>query len=362
MGLKTRSGELPYPGFLPDATRGVVKSVSAEDLVEVGISGIMVNSIHLAGQPGVNAISRLGGIHKFMGWSGPVMSDSGGFQVYSLIAEQSKLGSVSDKGFSYRFSMDEEKRLVTPEKSIIHQFRLGTDVMFCLDECTHPDDSEERQVKSCERTIAWARRCKAEFENRIANLNGDAQPLLFAVVQGGSSTELRRLCVEQLLEIGFDGYGFGGWPVGADGALVDTVYQVAEMLPQELPKHALGIGKPENLVRAYRAGYHLFDCALPTRDARRKRLFVFNETPDMTGFKGSEFYHYIYLQDAKHAVASGPVDETCDCSCCKNYSRAYLHHLFKIGDALAERLATIHNLRFYVRILNALKEGVADDE
>ena len=321
----------------------------------------MVNAVHLAEQPGTRVVNRLGGIHEFMGWSGPVVSDSGGFQVYSLIHGNSKLGSVSERGFAYRFSTDEKRRLVTPEKSIIHQFRIGADVMFCLDVCTHPDDDESHQSLSCKRTVAWARRCKNEYEARIRELPDDVRPLLFAVVQGGASPDLRRICAEQLQEIGFDGYGFGGWPIGPDGILVDAVHQVASILPSDVPKHALGIGRPDNLVRAYQAGYCLFDCAMPTRDARRKRLFVFNGNPENLSFDNPAFYSCIYLQDTKHAASPEPVDETCDCQCCSRFSRGYLHHLFKIRDSLASRLATIHNLRFYVRLMEALGKRNADD-
>lgn len=360
--IETGHGTLSCPCFLPDATRGVVRCLGPDDLRSVGISGVMVNAIHLARRPGTTLVRRMGGIHKFMGWSGPVASDSGGFQIHSLISQQSKLGSVSDRGFAYRFSAGEKKRLVTPEKCIRHQFRIGADVMFCLDVCTHPDDDESRQLQSCKRTVAWAKRCKSEFEAKVEGLaDREVRPLLFAVVQGGNSVELRRTCAEQLQKIGFDGYGFGGWPIGSDGELVDAVSQVASFLPLDAPKFALGIGKPENLARAYHAGYHLFDCAMPTRDARHKRLFVFRGEPDNVSFDDSSFYGCIYLQDEKHAADRGPVDATCDCHCCTNFSRAYLHHLFKVGDSLAQRLATIHNLRFYVRLTEALAKRKARD-
>ena len=360
--IQTAHGTLLYPCFLPDATRGIVRSLGPDDLRSAGVSGVMVNAIHLARAPGTTLVSRLGGIHEFMGWPGPVVSDSGGFQIYSLISQQSKLGNVSDRGFTYRFSADEKRQLVTPEKSIGHQFRIRADVMFCLDVCTHPDEDESHQREGLRRTVAWAKRCKNEFDARIRDWPDDKlRPLLFAVVQGGNSPEFRRICAEELLAISFDGYGFGGWPIDADGALVDAVFQVASLLPLDVPKHALGIGKPENLARAYRAGYHLFDCAMPTRDARHKRLFVFNDEPNDVSLDDSAFYSCVYLLDAKHIADRGPLDETCDCCCCKGFSRAYLHHLFKIGDSLALRLATIHNLRFYVRLTEALAKRKTND-
>lgn len=357
--LTTSHGELRLPCFLPDATRGVARSVDAEDLRTVGISGVMVNALHLSHRPGTSALRRLGGIHSFMGWSGLVASDSGGFQVYSLIAQNAKLGAISDNGFIYRLDRGGKKRILTPEKCIQHQFRIGSDMMFCLDVCTHPDDDESHQRLSCDRTIAWAKRCKLEFKTRLSQLPSDQpRPLLFAVVQGGSSLELRRQCAEALVDLGFDGYGFGGWPIGPDGQLVEAVAQVTSMTPASSPRFALGIGKPENLAAAYRLGYDLFDCSIPTRDARRMRLFAFQDAPERQSFDDASFYKHLYIQDDKHALDTKPVDETCDCPCCSLYSRAYLHHLFKLDDPLAYRLATLHNLRFYVRLTEALsKQG-----
>ena len=354
--LETAHGILHYPCFLPDATRGVVRSVGSGDMASIGVSGLMVNALHLSRRPGTSVLARSGGVHGFMGWDRPISSDSGGYQIHSLISEDAKLGSVSDKGFVYRFSRSEEKRIVTPEKSIKYQFEIGSDIMFCLDVCTHPDDGDEAQLLGCKRTVEWAKRCKIEFASRVSRLaEGTARPLLFAVVQGGASSELRSMCAHELMNIGFDGYGFGGWPIDEDGGLVDAVGEVAGLLPNGTPKFALGIGKPESLVSAYLAGYGMLDCSIPTRDARRKRIFVFSDRPKRISFDDSTFYHYIYLQDKKHLADAGPLDETCDCPCCRRFSKAYLYHLFKLEDPLAYRLATIHNLRFMVRLTDELR-------
>ncbi len=361
--LSTSHGDMGLPAFLPDATRAVVKTLDAADLAACGVDGLMVNTLHLSSHPGTTVIAALGGIHDFMRWPRPIASDSGGYQVFSLIRESVNLGSVSRDGFTYRSAKGQKKQTLTPERAIRKQFQIGADILFCLDYCTHPGENPAIQRASVEHTVEWARRCREEYDRQASRL-GDSQgrPLLFAVVQGGNDPELRRTCAERLLEIGFDGYGFGGWPIDRDGALVEMVEHVAELLPATAPKHALGIGKPENVVRCFDLGYDLFDCTLPTRDARHQRLYVFNEGWDHTSLKDGSFYHNVYLQDDKHRRDRGPVDEQCDCLCCRGYSRAYLHHLFAIRDPLGHRLATIHNLRFYARLMAHLRTAAKADE
>jgi queuine tRNA-ribosyltransferase len=291
-----------------------------------------------------------------MCWHGPAASDSGGFQVFSLMMQSKKLGSVTRRGFNYRFDKEREKKLLSPEKCIQKQFQLNTDIMFCLDYCTHPEWDNRLQEESVMYTIEWAKRCKEEFMRNLDMRDEKRhKPLLFAVIQGGNDHDLRLRCAENLLAIGFDGFGFGGWPVDDEGRLSDMVEYVSELVPGEFPKHALGIGKPGNIVRSFKLGYHLFDCSIPTRDARRKRLFVFKDNPSKTSLDAEEFYRYLYIQDKKYVRDTDPVDLFCDCICCANYSRSYLHHLFEIEDHLAYRLATIHNLRFYTRLMERLK-------
>jgi queuine tRNA-ribosyltransferase len=292
-----------------------------------------------------------------MSWDRPIAADSGGFQLYSLIGKSPGSGSVTRKGFVYRTG---SKRVVmTPEKCIQTQFRIKADLMFCLDYCTHPEASQEIQRLSVETTVSWATRCRDTYDILAdqKSLSPVDRPLLLAVIQGGEDPHLRRECAERLLSIGFDGYAYGGWPVRKGGKLAESVAQVADLTPGDRPRFALGIGKPENLVRAYRCGYHLFDCVIPTRDARHRRLYVFRENSERLSLRDDDFYECLYLQDRKHRTDSGPLEEGCDCLCCQSYSRAYLHHLFRINDALAGRLATIHNLRFYRRLVALLRRG-----
>ncbi len=353
--LATPHGELHLPAFLPDATRAVVRCVDADDVTACGVEGLVVNTFHLMTHPGVTVVSALGGVHAFMGWSGPVLSDSGGFQVFSLLIGSAKLGSVTRKGFSYRLAPGGDRKLLTPEKCIRAQFRLGADVLVCLDHCVPLDAPPERQREALENTVLWAGACRREFD-RLAEQTG-RRPLLFAVVQGGKDESLRRECAERLLEIGFDGYGYGGWPVSKDGRLLDVVPAVAQMIPSGALRWALGIGKPEHVVRSVACGYDLFDCVIPTRDARHGRLYAFTAAPDRACLDADGFYECVYLLDHKHVRDPSPVDATCDCACCRSHTRAYVHHLFRIRDALAFRLATIHNLRFYARLMESLGAG-----
>jgi queuine tRNA-ribosyltransferase len=351
--LQTAHGPLRLPAFLPDATRGVVRCVDSADLTAAGVQGLVACAFHLARRPGGQVVRAAGGLHRFMGWQGPLAVDSGGFQVFSLLRESPKLGGVTKQGFHYRLAPGEGRKLLTPAKCIRQQFRLGADVMVCLDHCTHGEAPADVQRQSVRHTIDWARRCKDEFERLAAER--PQRPILFAVVQGGRDPELRRRCAEALVEIGFDGYAFGGWPIVGDNQLSEMVDLVAEVLRPHGPLWALGIGKPEHVVAAARLGYGLMDCVIPTRDARHRRLYVWRDEPAA----GERFYEQLYIQDEKHTRDGAPVDERCDCACCRRYSRAYLHHLFRVGDGLAPRLATIHNLRFYTRLMASLRAGEA---
>ncbi len=354
--LETRRGALRLPAFLPDGTRAVVRGLDATDLKACGIEAMMVNALHLSTNPGTSTVAALGGVHRFMGWDGIVASDSGGFQAWSLAHANAKLGSVTDKGFVYRHEKKGPKHLLTPEKCIRHQLELDTDILFCLDQCTHPDDSRDIQETSVARTIAWAKRCRDEYIARVGATPGSDvanRPLLFAVVQGGNSHDLRTRCADQLADMGFDGFGFGGWPIAGDGGLTDMVARVVEMLPESAPKHALGIGKPDNIVAAWQAGYQLFDCAIATRDARRRRLYVTSEYShnSLNNINKSSF---LYVEDERYARDELPLDPQAGDG---GPSRAYLHHLFKIKDHAAERLATKHNLAHYTRLIENLRDS-----
>jgi len=367
-------GTLRLPVFLPDATRAVVRAVDSADLEAAGIEGLVMSAFHLMQHPGSTTVKALGGLHKMAGWPHPIVTDSGGFQAYSMIRQNAKFGSLTDKGIVFRPDA-KSKILLSPEKSVQLQMSYGADVVICLDDCTHSDDNDDNQRESVRRTIAWAKRCKEEFARltddstqrrkdaktqRMASGNSPLQPQtpkLFGVIQGGASKELRRQCADALLELDFDGFGFGGWPLDSEGELVrDMVAYTRELVPAHLPMHALGIGHPNSIVECLKMGYQIFDCALPTRDARRGRLMTFNQPIAETRFSNDvKWWSYRYIEDDKHMKADAPISEHCDCPTCRRYSRGYLHHLFKVKDASYLRLATLHNLRFMVQLMEALR-------
>ncbi len=355
--VSTCHGSLQLPAFLPDATFGTVRATDAGDVYAAGIRALVMNTFHLMQKPGSSTIQALGGLHAMSGWNGPIMTDSGGFQAYSLIRQNPKQGRITDQGIIFQPEGASRKFQLTPEKCIQLQLAYGADIVVCLDDCTHVDDSPAEQRASVRRTIRWAARCKQEFERQIAMRRlGDRRPLLFAVVQGGGIGELRRECAEALLDIGFDGYGYGGWPLDAQGNLLtDMLALTRELIPPHLPLHALGVGHPEYVAICARMGYQLFDSALPTRDARSGRLYAFAADPRAPSFRlDGRWFHYVYIDDDRHIKADAPVSPGCDCYTCARYSLGYLHHLRAIGETLFYRLATIHNLRFMSTLMELL--------
>lgn len=345
---------LNSPSFLPDATLGVVRSLDVVDLQQCKVEGLVMNAFHLMQRPGSTTIRSLGGLHKMTGWNGLILTDSGGFQAYSLIRENPRNGSITDKGIIFRPESSQEKLIITPEKTIQNQIRYGADIVVCLDDCTHPDAPHQEQVDSVKRTIAWAERCHSQFHQIIAQLEG-VTPKLYAVIQGGRSYDLRRDCATALLELGFDGYGFGGWPIENDGNLLaDMIMYIRELVPKDYPLHALGVGHPKNLVKASLLGWQSFDSALPTRDARHGRLYILTETGPLN-FSETDWFDTLYINDKRHIKTDRPIFDHCDCPCCLHYSLGYLHHLYKIQDTLYFRLATLHNLRYMTRLCEMLQ-------
>ncbi len=355
MRLQTPHGELCLPAFFPDGTQGVVRCVDSGDLRDSRVPGLVMNTYHLLSKPGPATLKAMGGLHRFIGWDRPILTDSGGFQVFSMIRENPKYGEIRPNEIVFRPDGGRDKLLLSPEKCIQAQLSYGADILMCLDYCTHPDDPYEENLRSVETTVRWARRCKDEYERAMRSRKG-AKPLLFAIIQGGGDEGLRRQCAEALKEIGFDGYGFGGWPLDEQGRLVENILRLtAELMPDETPKYAMGLGMPEDVVACYEMGYNLFDCVVPTREARHNRLYVFDEKvwaqPD---WRKKPFARRYYILDDEHRREEGPVSPACDCYLCRNYSRAYLRHLYSVGDSLAYRLATLHNLRFYTMLLERL--------
>jgi len=363
--LRLMHGEMRLPIYLPDATLGVVRSVDATDVEQAGIEAVVMNVFHLMQKPGTAIIQALGGLHKMAHWPHPIVTDSGGFQAYSLVRQNPKQGKLSDHGIRFKPEGAEREYQLTPEKSVQLQLAYGADIVICLDDCTHTADAPAEQEISVRRTIKWAQQCKQEFllqlKQRKIALDDAPRPLLFGVVQGGADIGLRRRCADALLEIGFDGYGYGGWPLDSNGQLLHELLQATrEMIPPEYPMHALGIGSPDSLVACARMGYDIFDCALPTRDARNGRLYVWSADPSAPDFSLSGKWHdTLYIDDEKHMRSDRPLSPHCDCATCARYSVGYLRHLRKCGETLYFRLATIHNLRFMAQLIAALRSQLS---
>lgn len=358
--FKYKNGKVYLPVFFPDATRAVIKAIDTSDLESTKTPGILVNTYHLYRELGDEVVKKFGGIREFMDWKGAIISDSGGFQVMSIVKSNPESGSVIDKGVIFRESK-KRKIIFTPEKSINFQMKLNCDMVVVLDDFTDPISSYDEAKKSVERTIKWAKRSKEEFlrvckEKKIPE---EEKPYILGVVQGGKYQDLRKYCTEELVKIGFDGLGYGGWPINEEG---NFDYESAETIVKYSPKnyllYGLGIGKPEEIVKCVNLGFDIFDCVLPTRDARHKRLYVYNaDTIDSIDLKSSDFYSYYVPDKEKYYKDNSPISKACDCLLCKKYSKAYLAHLFRIKDFTALRLATIHNLRFYSILMEKLRKS-----
>jgi len=354
--FKLKKGKLKCPVFFPDATRAVLKTLDSHDVKKTKTEGVLVNTYHLYTDLGRKALGRFEGIGSFMNWQGGLISDSGGFQVMSLA--KSGKGKVTDLGVEFNLSK-KKRMLLTPEKSIEFQMLLNSDMTVVLDDFTMPKATKKQAKETVDRTVLWAKRSKQEFE-RICKKRGltkKTRPYILGVVQGGDYLDLRTECSERLLEIGFDGYGYGGWPLNEKG---EFNYAVARRIVKDIPDkyflYGLGIGKPEEIVALSKMGYDIFDCVLPTRDARHGRLYVYTaKSMDEIKVDKIGFYKFMFPKKQKYSIDDSPISTVCDCLLCTNYSRAYLHHLFKVKDMTAGRLATIHNLRFYSILMEKLK-------
>lgn len=360
--INSPRGNIATPVFLPDATFGVVRSVDSADLRGVGINAVVMNTFHLMQRPGSAIVQSLGGLHHMTAWDGLIVTDSGGFQAYSLIRQNAKFGSITDKGIQFMPESGTRKYQLTPQKTIQLQMGYGSDVVICLDDCTHVDEDYNEQLTSVERTIRWAKLCKQEYTRQVGQKKwaDTIPPRIFAVVQGGGYKDLRKKCADALLEIGFDGYGFGGWPLDKENHLLaEIIGYTREVIPEQFPMHALGVGHPENVLACHKLGYDIFDSAMPTRDARHGRLFTFKKPPESAdyGLTG-DWFGYKYINDEAHIRADLPISEYCDCPCCSQYPIGYLHHLFKQGDTLFMRLATLHNLRFMALLCERIQKKV----
>ncbi len=338
--LHTAHGAIETPVFMPCGTYGTVKAISPEGLRRVGTQVLLGNTFHLMLRPGAEAVRDLGGLHAFMGWDRPILTDSGGFQVYSL----GELRKISEAGVAFRSPVNGDRVSLTPERSIEVQTQLGADIQMIFDECT-PYPASERQVRdSMELSLRWAHRSKAEFL-RLVDPGANRRPLLFGIVQGGMLQQLRRESLAGLEDIGFDGYAVGGLSVGESKAEMDEVLRsLAPGLPHASARYLMGVGTPEDLLRGVELGIDMFDCVLPTRNARNGHLFT------SAGV--------VRIRNARHRHDTSPLDPECGCYTCSNFSRAYLHHLERCGEMLGSMLMTEHNLHYYHNLMARLRASI----
>ena len=333
--LITAHGQIETPVFLPVATQGSVKAIAPDDLKSLGATILLSNTYHLMLRPGIQVVRNLGGLQTFMSWAGPILTDSGGFQTFSL----GRLQRVSEDGVTFRSHIDGSEHFLSPEMSIEYQALLGADIAMVLDQCPPYGLEETRIQLAMKRTHRWALRCK--------EAHSQENQALFAVVQGGVSTDLRLESAATLVSMDFDGYAVGGLSVGEPKAqMYEMASLMGETLPQDKPRYLMGVGSPEDLVECVGRGMDIYDCALPTRVARNGALFT---------RRGR-----VNVDNAPFREQSGPVDESCDCYTCLNFSAAYLHHLFKAKELLAYRLASIHNLRFIMRLMEEARRAIAE--
>ena len=331
--LHTRRGAIETPAFMPVGTLGTVKAMLPEQLKEIGAQIILGNTYHLYLRPGHERLARLGGLHRFMNWDRPILTDSGGFQVFSLGA----LRKINEEGVRFQSHLDGSKHILTPELSIAIQEALGADIMMVFDECIPHPATRAYVAESTARSSRWAARCK--------KARTDQSAALFGIVQGGMEEDLRRQSVEELLETGFDGYALGGLSVGESA---EVMYQVMEwslpLLPQDRPRYVMGVGTPENLVEAVARGADMFDCVMPTRNARNGVLFT--------------SFGKLSIKQARFVEDETPIDSDCSCYVCRNYSRAYLRHLYQSNEILASVLNTTHNLYYYLHLMQDMRAAL----
>ena len=334
--VQTLHGSFQTPIFMPVGTQATVKAVTPENLIDIGAEIILANTYHLFLRPGPALIRELGGLHRFMHWDRSILTDSGGFQIFSL----QELAKISEDGAAFKSHLDGSSLFLSPEDAIAVQEALGSDIMMCLDTCIPYQADRNKTHAATELTSRWAKRSRA-----IQKQTGQ---LLFGIVQGGMYHDLRALAVEQLLEIGFDGYAIGGLSVGEPTELMmDITEHTAKLLPQDYPIYLMGVGTPENLVESVSRGVDMFDCVMPTRNARNGMLFTSQGR--------------VVIKNSQYSNDPRPPDESCGCYTCLNYSRAYLRHLYLSREILAYHLNTIHNLYYFVGLMRSMREAIAND-
>ena len=335
--LTTAHGKVRTPAFMPVGTAGAVKGITPHQLAKTGTEIILANTYHLLLRPGVDAVEKLGGLHKFMGWQNPILTDSGGYQIFSL----SPLVKINDNGVEFASHIDGAKIFLDAETATRIQNRLGADIIMCFDQCT-PFPCEQSQLKQAvERTLRWAQQCKKAHAN--------SSQLLFGIVQGGIDLSLRTHCALELVKFDFDGYAIGGLSVGEGHEnMVRTVTDTIQSLPEDRPRYLMGVGTPADIIAAVRAGVDMFDCVIPTRNGRNALAFTENGP--------------VRMRNSSHTDDISPIEADCNCYCCTNFSRGTIRHYFNSGEMLGPILVSLHNITFYQKLMAKIRATIEKSE
>ncbi len=337
--IRMRRGEIRTPAFMPVGTAATVKAMKPQDVRATGADIILGNTYHLMLRPGAERVARLGGLHKFMNWDRPILTDSGGYQVMSL----SDLRKITENGVTFASHLDGSRHLLTPERSMEIQRLLGSDIVMCFDECPKIDQPRDVIARSMEMSMRWAKRSRDGFDSGGEHAESSA---LFGIQQGALDEGLRKASADALIDIGFDGYAIGGLAVGeGQEAMFSTLEFAPGQLPADRPRYLMGVGKPDDLVGAVERGVDMFDCVLPSRSGRNGQAFTWNGP--------------LNLRNARHAEDNNPLDERCKCPTCATYSRAYLHHLVRSGEILGSMLMTEHNISFYQQLMQGIRDAIS---
>jgi queuine tRNA-ribosyltransferase len=338
--IRSRNGTAHTPAFMTVGTQGTVKTLSPSDLKDAGVEIVLANTYHLYLRPGPDLIARAGGLAKFMSWDGATLTDSGGFQIFSM----ADLTRIRPEGVTFRSHLDGSEHFLTPEDVVGVQGTIGADIIMTLDECTPYPITFDKARKSTELTLLWAGRCQSEFKK----LQLAERQALFGIVQGSTYDSLRRRCAEELVEIGFDGYAIGGLSVGEPkSAMFEMVSVSAEVLPRDKPRYLMGVGFPEDMLACIGLGVDMFDCVMPTRNARNGTVFT---------SEGK-----LVVKNAAYADDFRPLDPECSCYTCRNFTRAYIRHLFQAGEILAPRLATLHSVTYFQKVMRDARNAIMED-
>jgi len=362
--ILTNHGLVKTPIFMPPGTQATVKAVGPDDLSEIGIEILLVNTLHLDLQPGENLVNTLGGIHRFMGWSGPILSDSGGFQVWSFSRNRQNLAKINENGVEFSSPIDGSKHLITPEKSIEIQHKLGTDIIMAFDECSPDSDNKEYAKKSMERTHKWAARSlnkHQELSKKYISV-GQKPPLIFGIIQGGIFEDLRKESAKFITNLPFDGIALGGETIGYNmPRTLEILDYLQDFLPENKPRYTMGLGaSSHDIIEVVKRGVDMFDCVGPTRTARHGSLYsgeIFLKNGEVN-FESEFEKGCLRISNSRFENDNNQIDKNCDCYTCQNFSRAYLHHLYSVKEPLYLRLASIHNLRFMMRLIDTLRKTI----